>query len=392
MKKILGLLLVCSLMVVCEDDYDHNPINKGGVKPNPVSNVKFVPIHGGFDISYDLSTSKDVLYVKAIYTNSKGKEAEVRSSNYTNKIQILGFGDTGERTVTLYTVSKSDKTSDPISFKGNPLTPPVTLIQNKITISSDFGGAKFKWTNKENTPIAIMLLAEGRDKKLEVAKTVYTSQSETDVSLRGREPTPQKFAVLIRDRYDNFSDTIYPTSVDKLITPLFEERLDKKLFNKIVLSDDTNWDAWGGNYSYFYDDKKEGIVHTQGNHPFPQIYSIDLGVIVSLSRFNLLQRQNHPFKHGNPKRYTVYGAKELPADDGNLDNWIFLRECESIKPSGLPMGQNTDEDMAHFRSGDEFTFDDAPEIRYFRLAVTETWDGVAFINAAELTFWGSISN
>src|SRR3546814_9614526 len=71
-----------------------------------------------------------------------------------------------------------------------------------------------------------------------------------------------------------------------------------------------------------------------------------LPITVKLSRFILHQRQNtgFAFSHGNPKKFTVYGAKELPADDGNLDNWIKLRDCESVKPSVLPIGQMRSEE------------------------------------------------
>src|SRR3546814_5836743 len=73
-----------------------------------------------------------------------------------------------------------------------------------------------------------------------------------------------------------------------MLTPLFEERLDKKKFNKVILSDDTSWDAWEGYYEGWYDESLhniDGIAHTQGDDPFPQIWTVDLGVTVKLSRF-----------------------------------------------------------------------------------------------------------
>ncbi|HEY9562081.1 MAG TPA: DUF5000 domain-containing lipoprotein, partial [Anseongella sp.] len=251
------------------------------------------------------------------------------------------------------------------------------------------------WTNELNSPISIMLYAENENGLLENVETVYTSQTETSFSLRGYPSEPTRFAAVIRDRYDNFSDTIYPVTPGHMLTPLFEERLDKKKFNKVILSDDTSWDAWEGYYEGWYDESLhniDGIAHTQGDDPFPQIWTVDLGVTVKLSRFILHQRQNtgFAFSHGNPKKFTVYGAKELPADDGNLDNWIKLRDCESVKPSGLPIGQMTDEDLDRFEAGDEFAFEGAPEIRYFRLAVHETWDGSGFVNLNEITLWGNI--
>ncbi|WP_150451867.1 DUF5000 domain-containing lipoprotein [Arenibacter lacus] len=398
MKKIVSLLFIGLLIMAgCEEDYEHLPTTKDTVAPNKIENLQYEPINGGFNITYDLPADKDVLYVKATYTNSKGETSEVRASAYKNKLKIEGFGDTSERTVKLYVVDRSENISEPVVFTASPLESPVNVIKESMSITADFGGARFEWVNELQTPISILLFAESKEGEWKEVQTVYTTQSESSAAIRGFESVPTKFAALIRDRYENTTDTIYPASPDKTIIPLFEERLDKTKFKKVVLSDDTNWDAWEGDYYNFFDDKLETIVHTQGDHPNPQIYTVDLGVTVKLSRFILHQRftpQLHfGFTHGNPKKYTLYGAKELPEDKGSFEGWIKLRECESIKPSGLPIGQNTDEDIAHLDKGDEYTFElDVPEIRYFRLAVDETWDGAGYINASQITFWGNVVN
>ena len=398
MKKIISLLLIgLFIMAGCEEEYEHLPTTKDSVAPNKIENLQYEPINGGFTITYDLPEDKDVLYVKATYTNTKGETSEVRASAYTNKLKIEGFGDTTERTIKVYVVDRSENISEPVVFTAAPLESPVNVIKESMSITPDFGGARFEWVNELQTPISIVLFTEDEDGEWKEIETVYTSQSESSTAIRGFESIPTKFAALIRDRYENTTDTIYPATPDKTIIPLYEERLDKTKFKKIVLADDTNWDAWEGDYYHFFDEKMETIVHTQGDHPNPQIYSIDLGVTVKLSRFVLHQRASHgtshAYTHGNPKKYTVYGAKEMPEEPDNLDNWIKLRDCESIKPSGLPIGQNTDEDIAHFYAGDEYTFDlDVPEIRYFRIAFHETWDGAGYINASQITFWGNITN
>ncbi|MFD2791826.1 hypothetical protein KCTC52924_00127 [Arenibacter antarcticus] len=398
MKKIVSLILISFfVMAGCEEDYEHLPTAKDSVAPKQIENLQYEPIHGGFNISYDIPSDKDVLYVKATYVNTKGETSEVRASAYNNKLQILGFGDTSERTIDVYVVDRSENVSKPVTFKAQPLESPVNVIKESMDISADFGGAKFHWINELKTPISILLFTADNKGVWKEVQTVYTSQSETSTAIRGFESVPTKFAALIRDRYDNTTDTIYPGTTDKMLTPLFEERLDKTKFKKIVLADDTNWDAWEGDYYHFFDDKLETIVHTQGDHPFPQIYTIDLGVTVKLSRFIVHQRytpQTHfGFTHGNPKKYTLYGAKELPADSGGFEGWIKLKECESVKPSGLPIGQNSDEDIAQLDLGDEYTFElEVPELRYFRMAVEDTWDGAGYINASQITFWGNITN
>lgn len=395
MKNTFKLILVFAFVLfACEEDYEHKPISTSLGEPSPIENLNYTPVNGGFDVTYDLPAGDDLLYVKAIYTNN-GVESEVKASVYDNKMKILGFGNMEEKEVTLYVVNRSEKVSRPVSFKAAPLQAPVSVIQENMTITPDFGGARFTWINEDNTPIAIMLMGKDEFGDVKVMRTVYTSQSETSTALRGYEAVPQYFAAVIRDRFDNISDTIYPSTPDKLLTPLFEMRLDKKKFIKMVRSNDANWDAWGNNYSNLFDDNLNNISHTQGNTPRPDIYTLDLGAIVTLSRFKLYGRGPNDvgwaYNHGNPKKYTVYGAKELPASD-DLSAWTKLRDCESIKPSGLPIGTNTDEDIEQFLNGDEFTFEDSVEIRYFRIAITEVWDGAGYTNMNEITFWGSVSN
>lgn len=394
MKYCKLIVLLTLLSFVACDEYEHGPSSTDSVNPAKVENATITPINGGFDISYDLPDDKDLLYVKAVYTDNKGVEAETKTSAFDNKIQILGFNDLEEKTIRLYAVDRSENISEPVVIKGTPLISPLHLIQQRLSIVEDFGGAKFSWINETKAPISIALYSKNAQGKLELIKTYYSSQKEATVSLRGFAPIPTLFAAVIRDRHDNFSDIIYANTPDKLLTPLYEERLNKTLFKKVVLQNDVSWNAWGGDYLNLFDDNKDTFAHTQGDHVGPSILTVDLGVNVNLSRINVLQRQDlgtwAAYTHGNPKKYAIYGSKVIPSPDGNLDNWIKLRDCESTKPSGLPLGQNTDEDVSHFVAGDEYSFDKASEIRYLRFVVYETWDGSSYIDFSEITFWGNI--
>jgi hypothetical protein len=209
------------------------------------------------------------------------------------------------------------------------------------------------------------------------------------------KPIPTRFAAVVRDRWDNVSDTIKPQG--EKLTPLFEQKLDKTRMRKVVLTSDTKWDAWGFKYENLIDDNFKTTGHTQGDHAWPQIFTVDLGVKAKLSRFRVYQRGPDDtgwfYSHGNPKKYDVYGAEVMPADPDDLSQWKKLREvCISTKPSGEGT-QVTDEDIVHGINGDEYDFDQTnnpSEIRYFRLVVWETWDGAGFVDFQELTWWGNI--
>ncbi len=399
MKKIIklsmSLVILLSLLISCKEEYMHEPGFIDDNAPAAITDVEVVPLHGGVLINYKIPKDKDVLYVKAVYTNAKGELKDVKSSIYKNQIVILGLNDVTERTINLYAYDRSENASKPYAVSFTPLTSPVKLIGKSMEITEDFGGARYYWKNEERAPISILLFSKNKRGEMVLAETIYTSQSEQKYSIRGFDTIPTIFAAVIRDRYDNFSDTIYAKTEDKTLKPLWEEKLNKKKFKQLILENDTNWDAWEGDYANFYDDNTEepSIIHSNSS-VFPQIYSIDLGQVVKLSRFKIYQRQKDAFAytHGAPKKFTVYGAKDLPAD-GSLEEgsgWIKLRDCEIIKPSGSPGNKKTDEDMDAFRAGHEFSFDDAPPLRYFRIAITENWDGAAYIGAAEMTLWGTI--
>ncbi len=399
MKKIIklsmSLVVLLSLLIGCKEEYMHEPGVLDGSVPSVISDVEVTPLNGGVKITYRIPEDKDVLYVKAVYTNAKGEIKNVKSSMYKNELIILGLNSVTEQTVKLYAYDRSENASKPYQISFTPLTSPVKVIGKSMEITEDFGGARYYWKNENQAPISILLFSKNKRGEMELAETIYTSQSEQKFSIRGYDTIPTIFAAVVRDRYDNFSDTIYAKTADKKVTPLWEEKLDKKKFKKIILSNDTNWDAWEGDYTNFYDDNTEepSIIHSNSS-VFPQIFSIDLGQVVKLSRMKVYQRQTDGFAytHGAPKKFTIYGAKELPAD-GSLEEgsgWIELRDCEIIKPSGLGMGKRTDEDMDAFRAGHEFSFDNAPPLRYFRISFTENWDGASYIGAAEMTLWGTV--
>jgi hypothetical protein len=397
MRKLYLFLVLLNLAILisCKEN-TLKPISSDGVPPGKVEILSVTPINGGFVIEFKQPADNDLLFIKAVYDLVGGVKGEVQVSYFENKIKVLGFGDTSERTVKVYAVDRSGNLSDPVEVKAKPLVAPVRLVQDSLTISADFGGAKFAWVNRTEAPISIEIFAEDSlSHKLKKVYTVYTSQLISKYSVRNMPSVPTNFAAVVRDRWDNVSDTIRPASGK--LTPLFEEKLNKTKMRKVVLASDTKWDAWGFKYENLFDDNFKTTGHTQGDHPWPQIFTIDLGVKTKLSRFRVYQRgpdnTNWFYSHGNPKKYDVYGAAVMPANPDDLTKWQKLRDvCVSTKPSG-PGTQLTDEDKLHGINGDEYDFDQVAipsQIRYFRLVVWETWDGAGYVDFQELTWWGSI--
>jgi hypothetical protein len=69
--------------------------------------------------------------------------------------------------------------------------------------------------------------------------------------------------------------------------------------------------------------------------------------------------------------------------------------CESIKPSGLPLGiQSFDqEDKEYAMAGEEFLFpNEAPVSRYIRVKVLRNWSDSHFINFQQMWLFGQDEN
>lgn len=393
--KLITLVFAFTTYISCEE-YEHMPVSSDEVKPSKIENVQYTAIHGGIDITYDIPNDKDLLYVKAVYINSFGEESQVKTSIFDNKIQVLGYGDTSEKTINLYAVDRSNNVSEPVTIKVIPLTAPVYLIGESLAMRADYGGATFNWENLTKFPIHIEFMKANSDGEIELLETYYSEALEYSFSLRKQESIPTLFTALVKDNYGNASDTIYANTTDKLLTPLFEEKLDKTNFLPVYLTNDDNWNAWG-DYFGIFDDDITTMGHTggSGTGTGTNMFTVDLGVNVSLSRIRLnsrLGKVEEIYGRGAPKQYKIYGSTTIPGTDGNLDDWTFLRTCDVWKPSDSSLGVVTDEDVIQYTAGFEFVFDTAVEVRYLRVQVTETWDNATFCNITEMNLWGNIFN
>ena len=71
--------------------------------------------------------------------------------------------------------------------------------------------------------------------------------------------------------------------------------------------------------------------------------------------------------------------------------WTKIMDCEGVKPSGLPVGEYSAEDLAYAKAGEEFICSpDMPAVRFLRFKVTENWSGGDFIHFNELEIYGQV--
>jgi len=390
---LLLAILVSLLFFACEEK-QLEPINESKGKPAPVSDVVVMYAPGGAILSFMLPPDDDVLAVKAVYTLSNGKVRESITSFYGDNLKIEGYNDTNEHEALLYTVSRSQELSDPLLVKFTPQESPLSKAIRTMEISSDFGGAYYTWKNLDKVLLTAEMVVEADNGDMQTARIVTSNLETPFFSIRGYEPTPRKFGIILKDNWDNLSDTIYPEG--GTVTPWLEMTLDKNLWsiykiNGSYLPGDGTFTNWEGRDEYMFD----GDVNTFGHSysgSLPVGITIDLGKPAMLSRVTFFQRfQNGVYySWGNPRRIIVYGRKDAPTN-GNWDEWIQLIDYTMVKPSGTndQYTVNTDEDRLAALNGHEASFPiSSDSYRYLRFRFMTSWENRPYVHPAEITVQG----
>lgn len=388
MKYFSWIALSCLFFSCTEKKLE--PITGSMGKPGVVTDVKTEAIPGGVEVTYRIPNSEDILGVKGVYVLADGEEHQVTSSFYANSIQLLGYNDTLEHEAVLYAVNRAQEMSDPVKITFRPLESSLNKMAKTLNIISDFGGAQYNWRNEDKAPLTVEFIVQDSVGLMQTMKIITTQSDSSRQSIRGFKPEPRVFAAIVRDNFGNASDTIYPS--DGTITPLFEEKIDKRKMTVMKLSNDASFTNWEGMDSYLIDDDHNTFGHS-ANSSVPAPFTIDMGCVARLSRVVMFQRKfdDSYYNWGNPLMFTVYGCPHQPSQNGDWSEWTKIMECEVVKPSGSPSGTVTDEDLVMAETGHEFTFELSQEpLRYIRIVINSTWGGTTFCHPADVDFYGEV--
>jgi hypothetical protein len=382
----LILALIVVLVSSCKVD-QLEPLEKNTNAPGPVTNVQFTAGPGNAVLTYALPSDKDLLYVKALYTLANGREMEVKASYYGNTLTVEGFGDTNEHEVKLYAVNRSEVASAPVSIKVKPLENPIWGVFRSMKALADFGGLRFTATNPAKADLAIEILTEdSKGRMVPTTKNIYTSTVDIDQAIRGYDPIERKFAITIRDRWLNYSDTLYTT-----LTPLFEAEIPKVGYKAVNLPGDvalhtatTLGGMWDGDLLNW-----PRVMMSSSAVLTPQWVTFDIGKLSALSRVVIWDYPEYLngrtyFYGGNLLDFEIWGTNNPPSD-GSFTNWVKLGTFKAKKPSGAAYGSNTTEDIAAGQAGLNYTFDAGiPKVRYLRIKSLKNWQGTTFMSIGEV--------
>lgn len=327
MKKILYSIVVTLFFVSGCKEFNNGPFVDSGRKPAAVTSVEVVNTPGGARITYSLPDDPQALYVEAEYVTKGEGRRIVKSSVYRNYLELEGFVDTEERKVDLYVVNRSQKKSDPVEVTIKPLEAPIHVMFRSIQVDKDFGGANIRFHNEAKNEYVIYTLVKNSANGWEVYDRNYTSVPEGNYSIHGLPSKETEFAFLVRDEWENYSDTLFKT-----LTPLYEEEIDKSLWKAYPLDNDAYrfprysnrkpelmWDSLYTTSPYTTDPAKL---------PLPQWVTIDLGQAAVFSRANVKGfyrpgNASRVFSRETPKVYEIWGwaGNGKPSQDGSWDNW-----------------------------------------------------------------------
>ncbi|HEX7844932.1 MAG TPA: DUF5000 domain-containing lipoprotein [Chitinophagaceae bacterium] len=380
--------------------------------PGQVTNPQVQNLPGSAKISYNLPNNTNLLYVKAV-CNVKDAVKEVKASMYTNSLLIEGFGDTLEHKVKLYAVSRCEVESQPVEVTIKPLRPSIWDVYYSLNVIETFGGINVSYINATRSNIVIGILVKDSTNFWQHVDFHYSSQAQNNFNIRGfvQNPPaqPQKqyvYGIYVKDRWDNHTDTLVVTKA-----PIYEELVDKTKFKDIrsmgypipqlapmPLSGGPIVNAVDYSSSYplknLWDGSTTTMFHTKQNVDQPIWVPIDLDQSAvskyKLSRFKVWQRTGtFTYNHGNPHKWEIWGTNTPTV----VGSWVKLGDWLMTKPSGLPVGTNSNEDTQVATDGQEYDFPAGiPAVRYIAWKNVDCWSAIdgatGFFHVMELTLWG----
>ena len=396
MNKYLIVTVCMMFFYSCSEENNRAPVMSDSTIPGQVSNVRTERLAGAIKLTYDMPDGQSLSYVKAECLIN-GTMRQVKASSYVNNLTVEGFADSSMYTIHLYSVNRSEKSSDPVTVQAKPLSPNYREVFKNMELVDDWGGASVIFENPNEAELAINLIYVDNTGYWNPGETFYTKMQQGKFSLRGLQPKETIFGVYIRDRWNNATDTLI-----KILTPRFERQMDHLKFRHIPLPGEATWNrtagslfpeaAWDGDFSKIANMALNPLHITQPDDKWPHWFTLDLGIEkVLLSRFKIWQRGSTAWRFAdrNVRKFEIWGCEDAPVSDGSFDGWTLLMDEEIIKPSGLPLGQTNDDDIQVILDGHDFTFPlDIPYVRYIRFVCKETWGKQLSYFMMQIAFWG----
>ncbi len=389
-KAVLFLLFIFAAIISCSDheDLDTSP-------PGVLSNVSVTPTNGGGIISYTLPSDDDILYVKAVYTNSQGEEVFRVSSKHNTSVEITGLSQLTPVNVKLFVVDLNENVSETVSIDFTPLKSFIFFVQESIQISPDLGGVKITWENIASKTVFVYVhILEGAD---EVIRILSSNNAQESIFIRGLAPSE----ISISTKVEDFDGNITELEEKGRYTPLFEEKIDKSTWT-LVSGQSINGNAYEGKTVNFWDDVVDTVetdadnsyfIATRDNNGgslnFPLDIVIDLNKNVKIQRFIVWQRAywyqgggvTYHYQEENIKSFNLYASSDA-------QTWNLLGEFDIGDPRNAA-GEIPATAFQEAIDGHEFSLENTSEaFRYLKFQITSNYGSTQITVGSEVTLFG----
>ncbi|WP_445757212.1 DUF4959 domain-containing protein [Polaribacter sp.] len=390
--KIIALfsVLIFTTIIACSknEDLDSNA-------PGVVTNINVTPTNGGGIINYTLPSDDDILYVKAVYTNSLGEEVFRVSSKYNTSIEVNGLNQSTPVNVKLYVVDESENISQAAQIDFIPLKSFIFLVQESINISPDLGGVKITWENIASKTVFVYVhIIDGTD---ETIRILSSNNLQESIFIRGLPSKELSFSTKVED----FDGNITELEDKGKHIPLFEEKIDKSTWT-LVSAQSVNGNAYEGRTVNFWDDVVDTVetdadnsyfIITRDNNGgslnFPLDIVIDLNKNVRIQRFKVWQRAywyngggiTYHYQEENLKSFNLYASNDA-------QTWGLLGQFDIGDPRDAA-GNIPTKAFQEAIEGHEFSLPNtSDQFRYLKFSITSNYGSTSITVGSEITLYG----
>lgn len=276
-----------------------------------------------------------------------------------------------------------DYTASGTVYGGSYLSSLVNRTLQSVTLSKNGLQALLTWKEVPAGELGVEVNYTGQDGSV---RRIIAPVTETVTALPDyKELTQLTFHSLYRPDSTAFED-FSPPYVEVTL-PAFERQLDKSRFALVNLPTDVQEGGYGWLQKYMWDENYNPPGFATRNQ-VPCWFTFDAGESVPVSHFVMWQANDRLFQKESIKNFELYGSNS-PDADGGWNNWTKIGDVyTSVKPSGLPVGQNSQADMDYARAGEVFNAPaGAAAFRYYRFKLLTNWGGSSFMTLEEITFY-----
>lgn len=395
-RLFIACFVVSAFLQSCkeEDVKDTTP-------PGMVTGVTYKATSGGAILKFTAPNDNDLLYVKASYTNSLGREVFKVTSIFSDSIEIDGFNDETPKQVKICAVDKSNNESAPVVIEVTPLKSYIYTVLETLEMKADLGGVRVKWRNPMAKTVFVNVFYNNGGK--ESQRILSSSLDTTSLMIRGLDPLLYDFSIVVEDFNGNKTTKREIGSYK----PLLEQKIDKKSWT-IVQNLSVDGDKWEGKLVNFFDDvidTKE--VNTDNSYfiisrddnggmlKWPLDIVIDLNKTVIINRFVVWQRAfayKNAEQNGVSVDYLYYKPENMKSFNVSVSNdkvvWIPL----VFHDIGDPLDANGNIPAAKIKEaldGHEINLGNVSmPFRYFKFSILSNYGSESDVYGSEITLYG----